>query len=83
MTRRMGSLMLLVPGCVSLWHCVGCKTPEETTATLEMLRQAKARGHLVVASDGAVEVGQSTSFFLGARGTRIMFDGDIDFTEGP
>jgi hypothetical protein len=75
-------MIIGVFGCVSLWHCAGCKAPEDTAATMALLKEARFQGHFMLTTDAGAEIGQRTSFFAGARGTRLAVDGNIDFT-GP
>jgi hypothetical protein len=70
-------LLLSVSSCLSS----GCSTQDKTTAVLSVLEEGKARGHLVLTTSGAVSVGVQQDFYLGAKGTTLSFDGDIDFRE--
>lgn len=67
-------LLLLV-----LISVVGCKTAKQNDITLNFLQKGKARGNLIVTTDAAGEFAIENRFRLGAAGTRIAFDGAIDF----
>ena len=74
-------LFLLIASLVSLMLLgVGCSDPVKQANTLEMLQQGKAKGNLVLTTDGRVSVGQSTTFWLGGDGTAVSFTGEIDYT---
>jgi hypothetical protein len=59
----------------------GCKTQSQTDNTLRFLQEGKARGHLVVTSQGQVAAGQKLEFYAGAGHATVSFDGDIDFAD--
>jgi hypothetical protein len=74
MKRAIIGLLCLAGGCL-----LGCKTQQQTSDTLRILKDGKARGHLTLATDGRVGVGMDNNFYIGAKDTSIAFDGDIDF----
>ena len=59
----------------------GCSEGGSMADTLTFLQQGKARGHLVVTSDGQVGGGISTNVYGGAADASVSFDGDIDFAD--
>ena len=65
------------------WHLAGCKSQDQTASVLRTLKQGQARGHLVMTTPGALSAGQQTEFFIGARGSTLTFDGNIDFSGAP
>jgi hypothetical protein len=71
-------------GFAAVLFCVfilGCASQDKTLTALAVLQEGKARGHLVLTTSAGVSVGTQTEFFLGARGTQISFDGDINFAD--
>ena len=75
------SILLLFVLLFGLCFLTGCKSTESTEATMKMLQEAKFEGHFIMATDAGVEAGETISFFLGARGTRLAVDGNIDFSD--
>ena len=65
--------------CLIFIFSLGCESVEQNQNIMRFLQTGKARGHLVVTSDGAVKAGMRNEFFAGADGTTISFDGNIDF----
>lgn len=63
--------------CLSL----ACKTPEKDAMMLKMLQEGKARGHLTMGSQAILGVTQRTEVGIGALGTTVTFDGDINFAD--
>lgn len=61
--------------------CSGCASVDRTGAVMQTLQQGKAKGHLVLTTPGAVSVGMQNEWFIGARGSTLAFDGDIDFSD--
>lgn len=59
----------------------GCESSQQNENTLTFLQKAKATGHVTITTTGAVSVGQNLSFFAGAHGTTVAFDGNIDFSD--
>lgn len=82
MARWLWALFTAFAVCVMLWHCGGCAA-DKAEITLSYLERGQAEGHLTVTSSGAVEAGETISFFAGAKGTTIAFDGSIDFSKAP
>lgn len=72
-----------VLGLVVVGACLmsGCRSTDQTAAVMQTLQQGKAEGHLVLTTPGAVSVGERTEFFIGAMGTSLSFDGEIDFSD--
>ena len=60
---------------------VGCQDVQQQQNVMQFLQEAKAEGHLVMTSDGALKAGMRQEFFAGADGTTISFDGSIDFAD--
>ncbi len=83
MTTVLKWLIALAMSFGLLWFSSGCEGKDTAEVTLSFLERGNAEGHLICTSDGGVEVGQTISFHVGARGTRIAFNGDIDFSEAP
>ncbi len=81
MTQTFRRVCVVVFACVTLWHCAACASPDKTTTALALLQEGNARGHLVMTTSAALSVGTQTDFYVGARGTKISFDGDIDFRD--
>ena len=74
---RMLCFALLLPlSCIEL---PGCQDATQNQNVLTFLEKGGARGHLTVTSDAGLSGGMTTEFFGGARGTRVAFDGDIDY----
>jgi len=60
---------------------LGCQNQQTYDQTLATLQQGKARGHLVVTTDGKLGFGASQTFFGGANAGSLSFDGDVDFAD--
>lgn len=82
MTGRSGAVFVAFLACVTMWHLPGCRAPDQTKQLMQALHDGQARGHLVVTSPGILSVGMQYDFYIGAKGTTLSFDGDIDFTNG-
>ena len=59
----------------------GCNDPNSMEMTLQALERGKARGQLVLTTDGRVSVNQEINFGIGAAGSRLGFSGNIDFSD--
>lgn len=68
-------VMLLVAGILT-----GCSDAQQNQNTLTFLQQGKAKGHAVVTTDAGGEFSMTNAFRLGASGTTVSFDGNIDFS---
>lgn len=77
--RAMGKAVLAAIGAIAV---TGCKSPDQTASVLATLERGKARGHATLTTDGRLGVGQATTFWAGASGSTLAFDGQIDFSEG-
>lgn len=58
----------------------GCADENQMETTLRALERGKARGQLILTSDGRVSIDQQVSFGFGARGATLAFSGKIDFS---
>lgn len=57
----------------------GCSDAQQNQNVLQYLKDGKARGHAVITTDVAGEFAMEQRFRLGAAGTKVSFDGDINF----
>lgn len=69
-------LLAYLSSCVA-----GCGDNVSVGEQMELLQQGKARGHLVVTSDGRVGGGFQNYFVFGAGQASLSFDGDVDFAD--
>lgn len=61
--------------------CLGCSSLEKTHGIMAALERGKAKGHLVLTTDGSVHLGYDQSVYAGLRKTTLSFNGDIDFSD--
>lgn len=71
-------LLTAVLACLAF---AGCADENQMETTLRALERGKARGQLILTSDGRVSIDQQVSFGFGARGATLAFSGDIDFSD--
>lgn len=62
---------------------VGCSDPKQNENVLMWLEKGEATGHVVITTDVAGEFAMEQRFRLGAAGTRVSFDGQINFKNVP
>ncbi len=84
---RLGPPMLLLALLlILLLASSGCAQGDRLSAadTVQMLKDAGARGHLVITTGGSpLSAGQKLVFFLGPEDASLSFDGDVDFGKAP
>ena len=70
-----GAAMTLAMGsCLA-----GCQSQDQTAQILDALRQGKARGHLVLVTNGELAAGITNKVFFGPTSTTLSFDGNINY----
>lgn len=79
---RIRKWMALAVFVLPAWLVLGCESPEQNAVTLKLLQEGKARGHLTLGSSGVIGLMEKTEIGLGALGTTVTFDGDINFGDG-
>ena len=80
-TAAVNWIVALLAAAFGLVAMTGCQEGGSMADTLNFLQEGKARGHLVVTSDGQVGGGIATNVYGGAADASISFDGDIDFAD--
>jgi hypothetical protein len=77
----LGDILRTTIPCVLLLACAGCKSPEGVENTLKILQQGKAKGSLILSSDGRVSAAQTLDFSFGPQKSMLAFEGKIDFAD--
>lgn len=74
-------MKMVIALCISACALTGCANDQKTDAMLLTLQEGKARGHLVFTTNGQVGAQQTTTFAIGATGSHMSFDGDVNFAD--